>query len=167
MATTDPVPAPPKTAHELVAPFLTLLGRKIREQCFTELEIEDVLGWAKGHIRQLNLGLKGLHFDQVLSILGVIGVEPAAFFAELYSMPPRDVGPRGELAELSAMADGLVNLLVENERITAGELARAVAARAGRDLLPEAGECQPAEESASEASEAPDAAGGIVPSRRP
>ncbi len=152
---------PSKAAHQLVLPFLTLLGKKIREQSFTELEIEDVLGWDKGHIQRLRVGFKGLHFDEVLSILGVIGVEPRAFYAELYGLPPRVEGPRVELAELSVMADGLVNLLVRDDRITAGELARAVAARAGKDLLPEAGERQPAKESATEAPEVPEA--GVEP----
>ncbi len=35
------------------------------------------------------------------------------------------------------MADGLANLLVRNGLITTSELARAVAARAGKNLLPE------------------------------
>ncbi len=148
---------PPKAVQGLVVPFLTLLGKKIREQSFTELEIEDVLGWDKGHIRQLNAGLKGLHFDEVLAILQVIGVEPAAFFAELYGMPPRDPAPQVEVAELTAMADGLVNLLVRNGRITAGELARAVVARAGKALLPGAEESATEAESAAGASEAPEA----------
>ncbi len=72
----------------------------------------------------------------MLSILGVIGVEPGEFFAELYAMPPRTDRPHAMLPELSALADGLANLLVRNGLVTASELARAVAERAGKDLLP-------------------------------
>lgn len=127
---------PSKTVYELVAPCLTLLGKKIREQGFTELEIEEALSWDRKHIRQLTIGLKGLRVEEVLSILGAIGVEPEAFFTELYGTPPKAVGPRqAELAELSTLADRITNLLVKNKVITTSELARAVAARAGKDLL--------------------------------
>ncbi len=127
---------PPETVHELVVPFLALLGKKIHEQTFTDLEVEEVLGWDRGHIQQLMTGRKSLHVEEVLSILGVVGVEPGEFFAELYGLPPRVETPRAKLAELSTLADGLADLLVRNGLVTASELARAVAARAGKDLLP-------------------------------
>ncbi len=128
---------PPKAVTKLLAPFLTLLGRKIREQGFTELEVEEALGWGKSYIRQLMTGRKGLRVDQLLSILGVIGVEPKAFYAELYGMAPRIEGLRVELTELSLLVDSLTDLLVEKEMVTANELKRAVAARKGKPLLHE------------------------------
>lgn len=131
--------SPPKAVHELIAPVLDLVGKKIRERGFTELEIEEALGWDPRRIRRLTLGLQRPCVDEVLSILGVIDVAPEAFFAELYGMPAGE-GPQAEIAELSALADSLANLLVKNGWITASELARAVAARAGKDLLPEAAE---------------------------
>ena len=79
---------PPQAVHDLVAPFLSLLGEKLRERCFTELEVEQALSWDRRHIRQLMDGRKALHFDELLSILSVIGVDPRTFFAELYGMPP-------------------------------------------------------------------------------
>ncbi len=79
------------------------------------------------------------------------GVEPGEFFAELYGLSPRAESPEAEIAELSALVDGLANLLVENGRVTAIELARAVAARADKDLLPGA------EEAAAKAAENPEA----------
>ncbi len=127
----------PKAAHKLVAPFLTLLGRKIREQGFTELEVEEALGWDRSHIQQLLAGRKGLRVDQLVLILGVIGVEPKAFHAELYGMSPGAEDLRAKIAELSTLVDSLANLLVKNQVVTASELTRAVAARAGKDLLPE------------------------------
>ena len=127
---------PPKAA-KLLTPFLTLLSRKIREQGFTEREVEEALGWGKSYIRQLMTGCKGLRVDQLLAILGVIGVEPRAFYAELYGMAPKIEGLRAELAELSGLIDSLTDLLVEKEMITASELTRAVAARADKPLLSE------------------------------
>ncbi len=130
---------PSQTAQKLVAPILTLLCAKIREQGFTELEVEEALSWDRKHIRQLTFGMKGLRVEEVLSILGAIGVEPRAFYSELYGMRPRADGPQAELAKLTALADSLVDLLVKNKLVNASELAKAVAARAGKDLLPEAG----------------------------
>ncbi len=140
---------PPKTVHELVTPILDLLAGKIRERGFTELEVEETLGWDRRHIQQLKAGRKRPRVGEVLSILEVVGVEPAELFAELYGPPPRSEEPHAMLAELSALADGLVELLVRNDRITASELARAVAARAGKDLLPDV------EEPATEPAEIP------------
>ncbi len=157
----------PQTIHELVDPFLTLLGEKIREQTFTELEVEEVLGWDRKHIQQLKAGRKRLRVQEVLSVLGVIGVEPGDFFAELYALPPRPETPQHEIAELSALADSLANLLVKNGRVTASDLARAVAARAGKDLLPGAEEVA---EKAAETTEAPAkraAAGTVEASQKP
>ena len=143
--------SPPKTDNKLDAPCLTLLGEKFREQGFTKLEIEEVLGWDRNHIHLLMTGRKNLRVDEVLSILDAIGVEPEVFFAELYDLPPRAKSPRAELAELAALADGLANILVRSRLVTASELARAVASRAGKDLLPGA------KEVAAEAAETPEA----------
>ena len=58
-----------------------------------------------------------------------IGVDPDAFFAELYGLT---AGPLpSELAELQAMIGSIVNLLVKNDVVTAGAVARAVAAHSG------------------------------------
>ncbi len=122
----------PKTAHKLVAPFLALLGRKIRERGFTALEVGEALGWGRSHIKQLMAGRKGLRVDQMHSILDVIGLKPKAFFAELYGMPPAAAGLRTELARVSILVDSLADLMVANELVTASELRKAVAARAGK-----------------------------------
>ncbi len=126
-----------KAAHKLVAPFLTLLGEKIRKHGFTESEVEEALSWNKGHLEQLMAGRRSLCVDQLSSILGVIGVEPKAFFAERYGMSLTAEELRTEIAELSTLADSLADLLVKNKVITASALARVVAARAGNDLLSE------------------------------
>lgn len=121
---------PPRAAHELVTPCLDLLRKKIRERSFSELEVEKALGWQANHIRLLTFGMKGLHVEEVLKILAVIGVEPEEFFIELYGPPPSPELHR-QLARLSAQVNHLADLLVEKQVVTASELARAVAMRAG------------------------------------
>ncbi|MCP4204696.1 MAG: hypothetical protein GY769_22540, partial [bacterium] len=58
----------PQAVDERVAALLALLGEKIREQGFTELEVEETLSWDRTHIRQLAAGRKALHIEEVLSI---------------------------------------------------------------------------------------------------
>ena len=65
--------------------YLKLLRDLIRGRGFTQLEVQDVLGWGRSYISQLLTKQKALRFDQVL--LSVIGVTPDAFFARLYHLP--------------------------------------------------------------------------------
>jgi len=67
--------------------FLTLLRNKIRERGFTQLEVQEALGWGRSYISQLLTKQKSLRVEQVLLILEVIGVDPVEFFAELYHFP--------------------------------------------------------------------------------
>ena len=66
---------------------LTLLSDKIRQRGYTQLEVQQILGWGRSYISQLVTQTKKLRLEQVLSILDVIGVEPADFFAELFPSP--------------------------------------------------------------------------------
>jgi transcriptional regulator with XRE-family HTH domain len=131
---------------------LTLLRNKIRERGFTQLEVQDMLGWGRSYISQLLTKQKALRLEQVLLILGVVGVDPSDFFAELY--PGRsawrgswpwsassgrgreeclaDGQAAGSLGELRSLVRGLVELLVDREVIDVDELSTAVAT-AGRD----------------------------------
>lgn len=70
--------------------ILTLLRNKIREQGFTQLQVQAELEWGRSYISQLLTKQKSLRVEQVLRILDVIGVEPAEFFAELYGFPSGD-----------------------------------------------------------------------------
>ena len=63
---------------------LTLLRNKIRERGFTQLEVQEALGWGRSYISQLLTKQKSLRIEQVLLILNVIGVDPSEFFGELY-----------------------------------------------------------------------------------
>ncbi len=76
---------------------LTLLRNKIRERGFTQLEVQEALGWGRSYISQLLTKQKSLRVEQVLLILDVIGVDPAEFFGELYHFPEASFGVgRGE-----------------------------------------------------------------------
>ena len=123
--------------------YLTLLGDKVRGRGFTQLEVQEALGWGRSYISQLVTKQKSLRLDQVLLILSVIGVEPAEFFAELYRprpvysgaaapMEPRMAAVLGqELPELKAYLRAVRKLLLDKGLISADELEIAVDA-AGR-----------------------------------
>ncbi len=118
--------------------YLTLLRSKIPERGFTQMEVQDALGWGRSYISQLLTKQKALRLEQVLLILKVIGVEPRAFFAELHvgSPQPRfskqqavmsesELPPYG-LAGVKAMTHGLRDVLLEKGLITAEGLKDAV-----------------------------------------
>ena len=125
--------------------YLTLLRNRIRQQGFTQLEVQQALGWGRSYISQLLTKKKCLRLEQVLLILKVIGIEPVEFFRELYGQPgapyaasraaQRPVEPRQadeqqrEFQELRAQLHGLVGLLLRKKLITSRDLrAAAVAA---------------------------------------
>ena len=60
---------------------LTLLRNKIRERGFTQLEVQEALGWGRSYISQLLTKQKSLRIEQVLLILNVVGVDPGEFFS--------------------------------------------------------------------------------------
>ena len=115
--------------HE-VERFLTLIRNKIRERGYTQLEVQESLGWGRSYISQLLTRQKGLRVEQVLSMLDIIGVEPASFFAELYGSASIESAPqnagvaelRRDLREMRTLLRGLVDLLVDNNLIQAEEL---------------------------------------------
>ncbi len=71
--------------------ILTLLRNKIRERGFTQLEVQEKLGWGRSYISQLLTKQKSLRVEQVLMILEVIKVEPGDFYRELFQFPQSDV----------------------------------------------------------------------------
>ena len=132
---------------EEVNRVLTLLRNKIRERGFTQLQVQEALSWGRSYISQLLTKQKSLRVEQVLLILGVIGVDPAEFFAELYFVPRagafrqtdgKPPEPRAErrgeelvgtFEEMRSWVRGLVWLLVDKEVIDVDELTTAVKAR--------------------------------------
>lgn len=127
---------------------LTLLRNKIREKGFTQLQVQEALGWGRSYISQLLTKQKSLRVEQVLLILDVIGVDPAGFFAELYYVagPVYSEGARApgfartaaagdspevsdDFDEMRSLVRGLVWLLIEKELIDVDELTTAVKSR--------------------------------------
>jgi transcriptional regulator with XRE-family HTH domain len=116
--------------------ILTLLRNKIRQRGFTQLEVQDVLGWGRSYISQLLTKQKSLRFEQVLLILEVIGEDPAEFFNELHSPLPSSVPSmapplqeeeiRQSLGEVRSLVRGVIKLLVGKQLLTLDELATAV-----------------------------------------
>lgn len=148
---------------------LTLLRNKIRERGFTQLEVQEALGWGRSYISQLLTKQKSLRMEQVLLILEVIKVPPAEFFSELYNYPPGysqrqyEYGPpvqgrapynpsaiadvsdqeSGDFTrsfrELRSMLRGLLRVLVDNKVVDVEELSSAVQTSEGGPMLAELG----------------------------
>jgi transcriptional regulator with XRE-family HTH domain len=142
--------------------ILTLLRNKIRERGFTQLEVQDSLGWGRSYISQLLTRQKSLRVEQVLLILEVIGVEPSDFYGELYrfaavegqgdafgaadvSFPSRPAtsfsphtGPnpaeRQRCQDVKSIVHGLVQVLLDKDVMTANELSLAVRESEGEDV---------------------------------
>ncbi len=124
--------------------LLSLLRNKIQAQGFTQLDVQQALGWGRSYISQLLTKQKKIRVDQVLLILNVIGVDPAEFYGELYQAPagPRHVpagsarppvpGPaeeqERELHKLRALLDGVVGVLLKKRLITSRDLRGSVVA---------------------------------------
>ncbi len=66
--------------------MLKLLREKIRDQGFTQLKVQEALGWGRTYISQLFRKQKSLRFDQILSIIDVVGIPADEFFAEFYGL---------------------------------------------------------------------------------
>ncbi len=129
--------------------YLNLLRSRIRERGFTQVEVQEALGWGRSYISQLMTKSKALRVEQVLMILNVIGVEPAEFFAELYPPGSRDAWSREpasrsleprtgvavmqEFGEFKALLQGLAGLLVDKRIVASSELRTAVEAEARGD----------------------------------
>ncbi len=110
-----------------------LLKTVIRERGFTQLRIQEQLGWGRSYISQaLNDG-KELRFDVMLQILFAIGMEPGTFFArlnrEIFPEAAEGEGSAGagsgrhpEVAELRRWVTGMARLLVDHHAVPANEV---------------------------------------------
>ncbi len=112
--------------------YLTLLRNKIRQQGFTQLEVQRTLRWGTSYISQLLTKQKGLRLDQVVQILRVIGVEPVEFFRELYwwgeapgaasATPEQAEELHAQLRNVQTQLRRLVKLLVEKRLVSDEDL---------------------------------------------
>lgn len=132
------------TVEPEVNRYLTLLRNKIREQGFTQLQVQESLGWGRSYISQLLTKQKALRVEQVLLVLSVIGIDPREFFQELYATPlfrapvvtsaspEEEARLRRDLKNLRSMVHGLTDLLLGENVISAEDLSSAVET-AGQD----------------------------------
>ncbi len=79
--------------------IVALLRSKIRRSGFTQRQVEESLGWGRGRIWRLAKKPRSFRLKPLLLVLGVIGVEPAEFFRELYGDPT----PPGDASEWPAL----------------------------------------------------------------
>ncbi len=120
--------------HE-VERYLTMIRNKIRERGFTQLEVQEALGWGRSYISQLLTRQKNLRVEQILLILNVIGIEPTDFFREFYngspyyqSAAPQQADANQQIRDLRQQLHAVAELLLEKKLITAEALSAAVAA---------------------------------------
>ena len=128
--------------------YLTLLRNKIRERGFTQLDVQQALGWGRSYISQLLTKQKALRVEQVLAILGVIRIEPLEFFQELYATSryadvatlrnaEEEARLRSELDGLRSLVHGLTDLLLAEKVISTEDLSSAVDAAGPRPGIDE------------------------------
>lgn len=142
-----PLEPPPRRPHPKPGPevrgdierVLRLLRSQIHERGFTQLRVQDALGWGRTYISQLLRQQKSLRLDQVLQILQVIEIEPADFFYRLFGASARQVAAEGEeapagpelgledeLRRLLRLTLALAQLLEAKGLVQRGELAKAL-----------------------------------------
>jgi transcriptional regulator with XRE-family HTH domain len=120
--------------------MLKLLREKIRDKGFTQLKVQEALGWGRTYISQLFRKQKSLRFDQILFILQVIEIDAGLFFAEFYALPhpeldeedrrydrralryARPATPSPEIEDLREMVDAMTRLLIQKGFLDPTEL---------------------------------------------
>ncbi len=115
-------------AEQGVDGYLALLRTKMRQQGFSQLEVQQALSWGQSYVSQILNRQKKLRVDQVLATLGVIGVEPREFYAELYELSlDRDSRPesgddlRRQVRDVRRLMRRMVKLLVRKKVVSAKE----------------------------------------------
>ncbi len=112
---------------------LTHLRNVIRDRGFTQMEVQQALGWGRSYISQLVTRQKSLRLESLLMILKVVDVDPVAFFAEVYppgeglavlDALPSPTGSDAELRDLQLRVDALVELLKRKRLVTDAELSK-------------------------------------------
>ena len=122
---------------------VTHLRHRIRERGYTQLEVQEVLGWGRSYISQLLTRQKSLRLDQILQILNVINLDPAEFWAEVFQFgqfsdvrpgrqgrregravptPETDTTMLDDLRRIRALLDAVVSVLAGKNLLTTGEL---------------------------------------------
>ena len=82
------------TTNDGIEPLLRLLTRLVHEAGFSGRALDRKLGYSRGQSNAILSGQQHLRFQNILDILGALGIEPKDFFALLYwdssePMPPK------------------------------------------------------------------------------
>ncbi len=119
-----------RTVDQDLDRVLTLLKARMRDRGYTQLEVQEHLGWGRSYISQLVNRDKSIRVDQLLAILNVIGVKAEDFWAEIYRsgafgrpIRARRAGTLHEdLRRTRRLLDEFVTVLTRKGLITADEL---------------------------------------------
>ncbi len=135
-----------RTVDRDLGRILAALRNRIRERGFTQLEVQETLGWGRSYISQLMNQQKSLRIEQVLMILEAINVKPADFWSEIFhfgelspSRPekrPRRAAPApwdapdetslpAEMRRTKMLLEGIVTVLMDKNLITPDDLGAA------------------------------------------
>lgn len=129
---------------------MELLEEKIKETRGTYREVEKELSWGRSYISGMFRGSKEVRLDQVLLILGAIGIKPSDFYCELYGIHQEVHGKHagdtesksgyrcgavGGTRKMVATLQIIVRCLVEKNLITVEELTKYVEEEKPRDLI--------------------------------
>ena len=81
------------TTDDGIEPLLRLLARLVHEAGFSGRALDRKLGYSRGQSNAILSGQQHLRFQNILDVLGALGIEPKDFFALLYwdssePMPP-------------------------------------------------------------------------------
>ncbi len=122
--------------------ILLVLRNVVLSRGYTQLEVQQDLGWGRSYISQLLTKQKSLRIDQALMILRVVGVDPGDFWAEVYRFGPfsetrpRRRGPSrrhaaplppdgdmlADLRRSKRLLERVVTVLIQKRLITAEDL---------------------------------------------
>lgn len=110
----QPVLESTEDAEREIDRVMGLVMTKIRERGFTQIKVQERLGWGRNYISHLVGKSKHLRVEQVLAILSALEVDPAEFFLELYRPAEFQAAPRkgeDEVAEVRRELDQLRSMV--------------------------------------------------------
>ena len=96
--------------------ILTLLRAEMKRRGFTQVDVQNALGWKGSYISQLFLKHKELRVRQLLQILAVIGHDPVTFMCDAFEQSQPEIDPSAPHEALRHLKDGLqaTSLFIEH-----------------------------------------------------
>ena len=95
------------------------LRSEVRNSHLTQRAIEETNGFTRGYLSQVLQGHVTLTIRHVFGILFALGIQPDAFFHQLFAQPPKTTGgPLSEIRERMARYDAALKELEEKGVLT-------------------------------------------------